>query len=123
MANNVTKYYVEMNEYLIYSSEGYTEGPNEEVEVDNCQLLGRVFGDSALEAEIKLCQENRWIKECGFRLHKTTTVQILTEAQRKDVETVVDYLLSKEMADFYDNHFPENHIANVLLRLKKMVAQ
>lgn len=29
-----------MNEYIFYTDEGYTEGPNEDLPVENCQMLG-----------------------------------------------------------------------------------
>ena len=32
-----------MNEYLFYTFEGYTEGPNVDYQVENCQILGRVI--------------------------------------------------------------------------------
>ena len=38
--------FANMNEYIIYTTEGYTEAPNENVEIENCQVLGRVSGDN-----------------------------------------------------------------------------
>ena len=35
-----------MNEYIIYTAEGYTIAPNENVEVENCQMLGCTYGNS-----------------------------------------------------------------------------
>ena len=38
-----------MNEYIIFTTERYTEAPNN-VEVNNCQLLGRTKGKNKEEA-------------------------------------------------------------------------
>lgn len=35
-----------MNEYIFYTDEGYTEGPNEDLPVENCQMLGCVMADN-----------------------------------------------------------------------------
>lgn len=29
-----------MNEYVVYTADGYTSGPNTNVDVENCQVLG-----------------------------------------------------------------------------------
>lgn len=36
-------------------------------DVENCQLLGRAFGDNENEAKSNLLKENLWIKEHGFQ--------------------------------------------------------
>lgn len=55
-----------MNEYIFYTSEGYTEAPNENVEVENCQVLGIANGKDKVEAQENLLKENPWIVEAGF---------------------------------------------------------
>ena len=55
----------DMNEYIFYTTEGYTEGPNGE-QVENCQLLGTAFGIDHNEAMDKLFDENPWIAQAGF---------------------------------------------------------
>ena len=55
-----------MNEYIIYTTEGYTIAPNEDVEVENCQVLGCVNGNTPQEAKGKLLKDNPWIEEAGF---------------------------------------------------------
>ena len=55
-----------MNEYIIFTTEGYTTAPNESVEVENCQVLGFAFGHDADEAQDNLLKENPWIIEAGF---------------------------------------------------------
>ena len=55
-----------MNEYIIYTTEGYTIAPNENVEVENCQVRGCAFGHNADEAQDNLLKETPWIIESGF---------------------------------------------------------
>ena len=55
-----------MNEYIFYTQEGYTIAPNENVEVENCQLLGIALGKDEREARNNLLMENLWITEAGF---------------------------------------------------------
>ena len=55
-----------MNEYIIYTTEGYTIAPNEDVEVENCQVLGCVHGNTPQEAKDSLLKENPWIRKAGF---------------------------------------------------------
>ena len=38
-----------MNSYLIYTTEGFTESP-ENIEVENCQLLGRINAENKEQA-------------------------------------------------------------------------
>lgn len=54
-----------MKEYLFYTAEGTTYGPNGE-DVDNCQVLGRGFGNDNTEALHDLLERNPWIIEKGF---------------------------------------------------------
>ena len=55
-----------MNEYIIYTTEGYTIAPNEDVEVENCQVLGIAKGKDKQDATEHLLKENPWIVEAGF---------------------------------------------------------
>ena len=55
-----------MNEYIFYTPEGYTVAPNENVEVENCQMLGTAKGKDEHEARSNLLKENSWIAEAGF---------------------------------------------------------
>ena len=47
-----------MNEYIIYTTEGYTIAPNEDVEVENSQVLGRIYGNYQDEAKDNLLKDN-----------------------------------------------------------------
>lgn len=55
-----------MNEYIFYTPEGYTIAPNENIEVENCQLLGIDLGKDENEAKTNLLKHNPWITEAGF---------------------------------------------------------
>ena len=51
-----------MSEYIFYTTEGFTQDPKGN-DVENCQVLGRVFGRNEDEARYNLLKENPWIKE------------------------------------------------------------
>lgn len=70
-----------MNEYIIYTTEGYTIAPNEDVEVENCQVLGCVCGNNAAEAEDNLLKENPWIIEAGFNRSEFIVRQLLSDSE------------------------------------------
>ena len=55
-----------MNEYIFYTPEGFTTAPNENVEVENCQVLGTAKGKDKVEAKENLLKENPWIIEADF---------------------------------------------------------
>lgn len=55
-----------MNEYIFYTPEGYTTAPNEDVEVEICQMLGTAKGKDEHEAKKTLLKENPWIIKAGF---------------------------------------------------------
>lgn len=55
-----------MKQYIIYTTEGYTIAPNENVNVYNCQVLGEACGNNPDEAKNNLLKDNPWITEAGF---------------------------------------------------------
>ena len=54
-----------MSEYIIYTTEGFTQDPNGN-DIDNCQVLGCVSGNTPQEARDNLLKDNPWIIEAGF---------------------------------------------------------
>lgn len=54
-----------MAEYIFYTTEGFTQDPEGD-DVENCQLIGRAFGNNENEAKNNLLKENLWIEEHGF---------------------------------------------------------
>lgn len=55
-----------MNEYIFYTTEGHTTAPNEDCEVENCQLMGIASGEDEEKALAALLAENPWILPAGF---------------------------------------------------------
>ena len=47
-----------MNEYIVYTAEGYTSGPETNVDIENCQILGIAEGLSEEDAINKLFENN-----------------------------------------------------------------
>ena len=67
-----------MNEYIIYTAEGYTIAPNENIEVENCQVLGCTYGNNAEDAQDNLLRENHQIAEAGFNRSEFVVKQLQT---------------------------------------------
>ena len=67
-----------MNQYIVYTPEGYTIAPNGHVEVMNCQMLGTTLGRNAIEAKSNILKDNPWILEAGFHPSKFIIRQLLT---------------------------------------------
>lgn len=47
-----------MNEYIFYTTEGTTLAPNQDFDVENCQILGFVNAPTLSNAKKLLLQEN-----------------------------------------------------------------
>ncbi|MBQ6062326.1 MAG: hypothetical protein IJK42_11930 [Prevotella sp.] len=54
-----------MSEYIIYTTEGFTQDPNGN-DIENCQMFGIAKGKDKVEAKENLIKENPWIIEAGF---------------------------------------------------------
>ena len=107
-----------MNEYIFYTAEGHTTAPNESVEVENCQIIGRAVGFTSDEAMKNLLRENRWILEADFTPKEFFVKQVLTDEQRNDIKSLVDYLWTDEERHVENSEGKENHISNIIKRLK-----
>ena len=106
-----------MNEYLFFTPEGTTRAPNANIEVENCQLLGRVRASCADEARIILLEENPWIEEAGFSIGDFIQVQIATEEQLSSIQEIIEYLqhmISKS------SEIGKKLPTNILTRLKSL---
>lgn len=112
-----------MNEYLFFTLEGATLPPIEGKEVENGQLLGRANGKTLKEAKSNLLKENPWIEECGFDCDSIIAEQILTEEQKKDIQTLVEYLYEDEKSHYIEWRYPKDHIFRVIKRLSKMIVK
>lgn len=111
-----------MNEYIFYTTEGYTFPPREDKRIENCQLLGRSYGMNVKDARESLIQNCPWIRECGFNIHDAITKQLLTEENKQDINTVVQYLFDNEYRHFKELDEPDDHIYHTLMRLKNTIS-
>ena len=107
-----------MNEYIIYTTEGCTIAPNEDVAVENCQVLGRAYGNNSEEAKDNLLKDNPWITEAGFDKTEFIVEQLMTDGERLAIKEVLDYLWKDEERHYEEYEKPDNHIFPVLKRLK-----
>lgn len=107
-----------MNEYIVYTTEGYTSGPNENVDLENCQVLGIIEDLSEEGAINKLFEQNDWIHRAGFTVGNAIARPLLTTSLVEDIKMVIDYLWKDEHQHFQENHYPKDHIFRVLKRLQ-----
>lgn len=80
-----------MNQYLFYTAEGFTQSPNGEA-CENMQVLGTAKGIDSVDAMYNLLAENEWIEASGFSKEEVKCVQLLTDVNRADVSTVVEFM-------------------------------
>lgn len=92
-----------MNEYIFYTTEGYTYPPKEDMEIENCQVLGRAYGETAKEAKVNLLQRCPWIQESGFDIEEIICKQLLNDETKEDIRTIVQYLFVDEHRHFYES--------------------
>lgn len=109
-----------MNEYIFYTTEGQTYAPNDSIEVENCQVLGRARGCNTTEGLNNLLNENRWIPEAGFDPEEFIAKQILTDEQRADIKALIEYLWTDEEKHYEESEDKENHIFAIINRLKDL---
>lgn len=79
-----------MNEYIFYTTEGITLPPNEDEDIDNCQILGSVEARNSSEAMDLLLKNNPWIDETGFSKSEIMIKQVLKKEQSKGIQAIVD---------------------------------
>ena len=109
-----------MNEYIIYTTEGQTKAPNDNYEVENCQVLGRVLGLNTDEALSNLFRENEWIVDAGFKPEKFLIKQVLTDEQHNDIKSLLDYLWEDKKQHFKEDVGNSCNIFNIINRLKNL---
>lgn len=112
-----------MNEYIVYTTEGYTYGPNSDVDVGNYQVLGIIDGSSKEDTVNRLFEQNDWIRKSGFSIDKAIAYPLLTTSIQDDIRTIVEYLWKDEHRHFQENHYPKDHIFRILKRLKGKLSQ
>ena len=110
-----------MNEYLFYICEGYTYPPEDDKEVENCQLLGSACGIDVLDARNHLEKSCPWIKDCGFHIEESLSKQIFTDDMKQDIRTVINYLMNNEFKQYHESDQQKEYIYHSLQRLKASV--
>ena len=110
-----------MNEYIIFTTEGHTTAPNENLEIENCQVLGRARRNNPNEAKDNLQKDNPLIAEAGFDSSEFVVVQLLSDEERVAIKEVLDYLWDDEERHYEESGKPANHIFPVLKRLKAYI--
>ena len=108
-----------MNSYLIYTTEGFTESP-ENIEVENCQLLGRINAENKEQARTLLRKENPWVEEIGFDIDSAFVQQVLTPENKKDIKQLIEYLWKDEEKHFEESNYPQDHIFRIVLKLNQL---
>ena len=91
-----------MNEYIFYTTEGFTYPPIEGKDVENCQVLGQAFGNNVQDAKTQLEKRCPWIKDCGFDIEEAISKQVLTEENKKDINMVLEYLMEEEFKHYQE---------------------
>lgn len=106
-----------MNQYIFFTTEGTTYPPIKGKAVDNCQLLGRAYGQTAEEAISNLLKDNPWIEDSGFGGDCIIAEQILTEEQRKDIQYLIKYLSEDKVKSYEEWEFHKEHVFKAIKRL------
>ena len=109
-----------MNEFLFYTIKGETISPNENVGIENCQVLGCVKAMNVKQAKKLLLQENPWICEAGFDLEKIVVKQVLTDEQKADIMSLIDYIWKDDEKYYAESNYPKRPIFKIIKRLKQI---
>lgn len=107
-----------MNKYIFYTLEGFTQSPTNE-DCNNIQILGFENGNNQSEAMNNLITENKWIEKLGFDITEIQVKQLLTDENKQDIKTVIDFISNNKQRDLETNDL--SHIFIVLERLKKLI--
>jgi hypothetical protein len=68
-----------MKKYIFITQEGFTQAPNDSIDVNNMQVIGIVDGvNNEDEALKKLLQENTWIWDSGFNVAEFIAYEIVS---------------------------------------------
>lgn len=109
-----------MNEYIVYTAEGATYGPNADADIENCQVLGIIEGKTECDAINRLFEQKDWIHKAGFSAGNAFARPLLTFSVMEDINMVVDYLWKDEHKHFQEQQYPDTHIFRILQRLKRL---
>lgn len=89
-----------MAEYIFYTTEGFTQDPKGD-DVENCQLIGRAFGNNENEAKNNLLKENPWIDEHGFNKEMLIGKELAPcENADKQLSFLIELLGNKQLNEY-----------------------
>ncbi len=109
-----------MRDYIFYTTEGHTIAPKENVDVENCQVLGISSGNNIEEAEKKLLNDNPWIEEAGFSDNEFLARQILTDELRADLKYLLNFISLDETTLLGKDPDETNRIIKIVENLKAL---
>ena len=89
-----------MTEYIFYTTEGFTEDPKGE-DIENCQLMGRAYGNNQNEALDNLLKENPWIEKQGFDPGEFICQELASTSHSEDKLSYLTNLLTERQLEKY----------------------
>lgn len=107
-----------MNEYIFYTSEGFTKSPNE-TDCENMQILGFEKGENLEEAKSNLLKNNQWILKYGFSKDEIKANQFIDKSTVENIKTVINYLWKDEEKHFEEEQASGFVVSNHIFNLPK----
>lgn len=116
-----------MNEYIFYK-----RGEDSKLSYLNCLVLGKAFGNNAVEARQNFLKNNSRLIEKKYNPSDIIAKQVLTDKQISDIKKIIEYLWADEKKHYEELYsidlddvahmeredIDENHIFSSLNRLK-----
>ncbi|HQP03329.1 MAG TPA: hypothetical protein PLP11_01880 [Bacteroidales bacterium] len=107
-------------DYIIYTTEGYTESPNNTI-IENCQIIDFIFDDNSIKEEVidEFIQNNNLIEEWGFDKDKLKVLACIDDETLSALQQLVNYCWRDEKLHFNESSKKEqkNHIFNQISKL------
>lgn len=91
-----------MKEYIFYTAEGITKAPDGE-NIENCQLLGRAYGNDNHDALSNLLKENPWIEKRGVSPYEAICKELVSTVTEEEKLSYLTSLLDKRQLEEYTN--------------------
>lgn len=91
-----------MTEYIFYTTEGFTQAPDGE-NIENCQLLGRAYGNDKHDALSYLLKESPWIEQRGFDPYEAICKELASSDNTEAKLSFLTNLLDERQLSEYTN--------------------
>lgn len=111
-----------MSTYIFYTDEGYTIAPNDE-ELESLQILGIEDGNTEDEAWTNLYENNKWIKENGFREENIRCYAMLKPNMLKEIKVLVSHLIEDIHKYGERGECPNEPVFQLLKRIQNLCGQ